>query len=46
MQREEAFSYREIGEALGMTMSTVRQHWIKARDILEEHLERAGWVNA
>lgn len=45
MTREEAFSYSEIGEALDMTISTVRQHWIKGRDILEEHLERAGWVN-
>lgn len=45
MRQEEAFSYREIGDALGMTTSTVRQHWIKARDVLETHLERAGWVN-
>lgn len=45
MQPEHAFSYREIGKALGMSSSTVRQHLIKARGILEESLERAGWVN-
>jgi DNA-directed RNA polymerase specialized sigma24 family protein len=45
MQPEQAFSYREIGQALGMSESTVRQHLIKARGILEGSLERAGWVN-
>jgi RNA polymerase sigma-19 factor, ECF subfamily len=45
MQSGEALSYREIGLALGMSASTVRQHLIKAREILDEHLERAGWVN-
>jgi RNA polymerase sigma factor (sigma-70 family) len=45
MSGDEALSYAEIGEVLKIVPSTVRQHLIKALDILEARLEAAGWPN-
>ena len=45
MSGDEALSYTEIAEVLKVVPSTVRQHLIKALDILEAQLDAAGWSN-
>jgi RNA polymerase sigma-70 factor, ECF subfamily len=45
MSDDEALSYAEIAEVLKIVPSTVRQHLIKALDILEAQLDASGWSN-